>query len=58
VAPGNAPALIGFLAGHIVVPDDFDRLGESKIVETAVTNGTGAGEARGVGSRCAFVNAP
>lgn len=27
----TAPQRLGFLAGEIVVPDDFDRMGESEI---------------------------
>jgi hypothetical protein len=34
MALGNAPARLGLLVGHIVVPDDFDRMGESVIAET------------------------
>jgi len=33
-AQGTAPVRLGFLVGQIVVPDDFDRMGESEIAET------------------------
>ena len=33
-AQGTAPARLGFLVGHIVVPDNFDQMGESEIAET------------------------
>ena len=29
--PAREPELIGFMKGHIRVPDDFDRLGEKEI---------------------------
>ncbi|MEO7793381.1 MAG: type II toxin-antitoxin system prevent-host-death family antitoxin [Thermoanaerobaculia bacterium] len=31
LAAASAPRRLGFLAGEISVPDDFDRLGESEI---------------------------
>ena len=32
-APAEVPARLGFLAGEIVVPDDFDRMGAAEIEE-------------------------
>lgn len=30
-APENAPRRLGFLAGHISVPDDFDQMGQEEL---------------------------
>lgn len=42
VAP-SAPRRLGFMAGEIVVPEDFDRMGE---VEIAALFATGPGPIR------------